>query len=55
MTIASLVTGANRGIGRRVARQLAERGHHVLVGGRGFAKANRSADGFLCQGEPIAW
>ncbi|CAN5562101.1 SDR family oxidoreductase [soil metagenome] len=30
----SLVTGANRGIGREVAAQLAGRGHHVLVGSR---------------------
>jgi len=55
VTIVSLVIGANRGIGREVACQLAERGHHVLVGGRDFAKAKRAAHGFLCQGEPIAW
>jgi NAD(P)-dependent dehydrogenase (short-subunit alcohol dehydrogenase family) len=30
----SLVTGANRGIGREVARQLGARGHHVLLGAR---------------------
>ena len=35
----SLVTGANRGIGREVARQLAGRGHHILVGSRTAANA----------------
>jgi hypothetical protein len=30
----ALVSGANRGIGRETARQLAERGHHVIVTAR---------------------
>jgi NAD(P)-dependent dehydrogenase (short-subunit alcohol dehydrogenase family) len=37
MTV-SLVTGANRGIGLEVARQLAARGHTVLAGARDPAK-----------------
>ncbi|MEM9615665.1 MAG: SDR family NAD(P)-dependent oxidoreductase [Actinomycetota bacterium] len=35
----SLVTGANRGLGRETAIQLGARGHHVLVGSRVAANA----------------
>lgn len=35
----ALVTGANRGIGREVARQLAERGYRVLLSARDAEKA----------------
>jgi NAD(P)-dependent dehydrogenase (short-subunit alcohol dehydrogenase family) len=39
----ALVTGANRGIGREVARQLAERGYEVLLSGRDGEKATAAA------------
>jgi NAD(P)-dependent dehydrogenase (short-subunit alcohol dehydrogenase family) len=39
-----LVTGANRGIGREVARQLAEGGYEVLLSARDEAKARSAAD-----------
>jgi NAD(P)-dependent dehydrogenase (short-subunit alcohol dehydrogenase family) len=39
----ALVTGANRGIGREVARQLGERGYQVLLSARDGAKAAAAA------------
>jgi NAD(P)-dependent dehydrogenase (short-subunit alcohol dehydrogenase family) len=38
MNKVAVVTGANRGIGREVARQLVERGYHVVAGSRDLAK-----------------
>jgi NAD(P)-dependent dehydrogenase (short-subunit alcohol dehydrogenase family) len=40
----ALVTGANRGIGREVARQLARRGDRVILTARDEAKACAAAD-----------
>ena len=40
----ALVSGSNRGIGREVARQLAELGHHVVVTARDPAAAERAAE-----------
>jgi NAD(P)-dependent dehydrogenase (short-subunit alcohol dehydrogenase family) len=39
----AVVTGANRGIGNEVARQLVERGHDVVVGARDEAKGRAAA------------
>jgi NAD(P)-dependent dehydrogenase (short-subunit alcohol dehydrogenase family) len=38
-----LVTGANRGIGLAIARQLAELGHSVLLGSRNFEAGEQAA------------
>jgi NAD(P)-dependent dehydrogenase (short-subunit alcohol dehydrogenase family) len=43
MTTVSLVTGGNRGIGREVARQLAERGHTVVLTARSADAAASAA------------
>lgn len=40
----ALVTGANRGIGREVARQLAQRGYSVILTARDEGKARAAAD-----------
>jgi NAD(P)-dependent dehydrogenase (short-subunit alcohol dehydrogenase family) len=40
----ALVTGANRGIGREVARQLAARGYEVLLSARDSEKARTAAE-----------
>jgi len=39
----ALITGANKGIGHEVARQLAAKGFHVFVGARN-AKAGRKTE-----------
>ncbi|MFI9155056.1 SDR family oxidoreductase [Streptomyces sp. NPDC053367] len=39
----AVVTGANRGIGREVVRQLAERGYRVVLGSRDLAKGRSAA------------
>jgi NAD(P)-dependent dehydrogenase (short-subunit alcohol dehydrogenase family) len=43
MSTVSLVTGGNRGIGREVCRQLAERGHAVLLTARSAGAAATAA------------
>jgi NAD(P)-dependent dehydrogenase (short-subunit alcohol dehydrogenase family) len=39
----ALVTGANKGIGREIARQLADAGHTVYLGSRDRARGERAA------------
>lgn len=44
----ALITGANKGIGKEIARQLAQRGFAVFIGARDIAKG-REASEELCQ------
>ncbi len=46
----ALVTGANRGIGREVARQLAGKGYEVLLSARDPEKAARAAQEIASEG-----
>lgn len=47
---AALVTGANKGIGREVARQLARKGFHVFMGARNRDAGRKAADQIVKQG-----
>jgi NAD(P)-dependent dehydrogenase (short-subunit alcohol dehydrogenase family) len=40
----ALVSGGNRGIGREVAKELAELGYRVVIGSRDLAKGEKTAD-----------
>jgi NAD(P)-dependent dehydrogenase (short-subunit alcohol dehydrogenase family) len=48
-----VVTGANRGIGREVVRQLAVRGDTVLLGSRDPAKGERTAAALAAEGAAV--
>jgi NAD(P)-dependent dehydrogenase (short-subunit alcohol dehydrogenase family) len=46
----ALITGANKGIGREVARQLTGNGFHVFVGARNRESGRKAADEIAKQG-----
>jgi NAD(P)-dependent dehydrogenase (short-subunit alcohol dehydrogenase family) len=51
----ALVTGANKGIGREVARQLAGRGFHVFVGARNRDAGRKAAAEIAKEGEKVTF
>jgi NAD(P)-dependent dehydrogenase (short-subunit alcohol dehydrogenase family) len=53
MTTVSLVTGGNRGIGREVGRQLAERGHAVVLTARSADAAAAAARAVKAEPLPL--
>lgn len=46
----ALVTGANRGIGFEIARQLAQKGSLILVGARDLVRGERAAEALRSEG-----
>jgi NAD(P)-dependent dehydrogenase (short-subunit alcohol dehydrogenase family) len=50
----ALVSGANRGIGREVARQLAREGHYVLLGSRDPSAGEREAEQIAAEGGDVS-
>src|SRR5436309_13593862 len=51
----ALVTGANKGIGREVARQLAAKGLHVFIGARNRSAGRKAADEIAKKGGKTAF
>src|SRR5258708_40268119 len=53
-TAVALVTGANKGLGKEVVRQLARLGVTVLLGSRNVARGEEAARELLAEGLPVS-
>ena len=51
----AVVTGANRGIGLEISRQLAERGVHVIMTARDVVKGKQAAGVLIERGLPVSF
>lgn len=51
----ALVTGANKGIGKEIARQLAQRGFAVFIGARDIAKGREAAEELCGSGYEVSF
>lgn len=51
----ALVTGANKGIGREISRQLASKGVYVLMGARDRGRGEQAAYELHSEGLPVEW
>ncbi|CAF0747267.1 unnamed protein product [Adineta ricciae] len=50
----ALITGANKGIGFQVARQLATKGIHVLLGSRDETRGNQAVEQLVAENLPVS-
>jgi NAD(P)-dependent dehydrogenase (short-subunit alcohol dehydrogenase family) len=51
----ALVTGANKGLGREIARQIAGRGFHVVLTARDARRGRESTDALAATGAPVSF
>lgn len=51
----ALITGANKGIGLEIARQLAEAGIQVIIGARDDTRGRHAVNDLAAQGLPAQW
>jgi NAD(P)-dependent dehydrogenase (short-subunit alcohol dehydrogenase family) len=49
----ALVTGANKGIGKEISRQLSAKGVHVLMGARDWKRGEKTVAELRARGLPV--
>jgi NAD(P)-dependent dehydrogenase (short-subunit alcohol dehydrogenase family) len=51
----ALITGANKGIGFEVARQLAQKGIHILLGSRDESRGKKAVEQLISENLPVSF